>query len=153
MKTKDNTFSVEKAEDSSGFLLWQVTSLWQRAVRQALEQYGLTHSQFVLLTCLHWLSLHHEEITQITLSVHSKIDAATTSAVLRTLQKKGFIRRQEHSTDTRAKKIALTAKGKGLAKKAIVTVEQVDKAFFSSLGSEVAVLNTLLNSLVKKQEA
>jgi DNA-binding MarR family transcriptional regulator len=65
-----------------------VTSLWQRAVRQPLEQYNLTHSQFVLLTCLHWLSLHNEEIAQIALSVNSKIDAATTSAVLRTLQKK-----------------------------------------------------------------
>jgi DNA-binding MarR family transcriptional regulator len=152
MKTKDNTFSVEKAEDSPGFLLWQVTNLWQRAVRQSLEPYGLTHSQFVLLTCLHWLSLHNKEVTQIVLSVNSKIDAATTSAVLRTLQSKGFIHRKEHSTDTRAKTIALTAKGIELAKEAIVTVEQVDKAFFSSLGSEVSVLNKLLNSLVEKQE-
>jgi DNA-binding MarR family transcriptional regulator len=151
MKTDDNTFCVEKTEDSPGFLLWQVTNLWQRKVRKALEQYDLTHSQFVLLTCLHWLSIHNEEITQVVLSINSKIDAATTSAILRTLQKKGFIRRKEHSSDTRAKKIELTARGKELVKKAVITVEQTDKIFFSSLGSEISILNTLLNSLVEKQ--
>ena len=67
-KAKDNTFSVKTAEESSGFLLWQVTTLWQRKVRQALVQYDLTHSQFVLLTCLHWLLIHNQDVTQIVLS-------------------------------------------------------------------------------------
>jgi hypothetical protein len=56
MKNKDNTFSVEKAEDSSGFLLWQVTNLWQREIKKALEPYGITHSQFVLMASIHWLT-------------------------------------------------------------------------------------------------
>jgi len=44
MKSTDNTFSVEKAEESSGFLLWQVTNLWQREIKKALDEFGLTHS-------------------------------------------------------------------------------------------------------------
>ena len=145
MKSTDNTFSVEKAEESSGFLLWQVTNLWQREIKKALEKYGLTHSQFVLLASIHWLTLHKQEVTQVVLSNHTKIDPMTTSTVLRTLQHKGFIQRQEHLTDTRAKTVGLTEEGKKVIKKAVVTVEKFDKEFFSLLGNRATELN---NSLI-----
>ena len=141
MKSVDNTFSVEKPEESSGFLLWQVTNLWQRAIKKALEPYGLTHSQFVLLASTHWLILHNQEVTQIVLSAHTKIDPMTTSTVLRTLQQKGLVQRKEHLTDTRAKTVDLTEEGKELVKKAIVTVEQFDTDFFAILGDQGATLN------------
>lgn len=69
MKSKDNPFSVEKPEESSGFLLWQVTNLWQREIKKALENYGLTHSQYVLLASIHWLTIHKQEVTQVVLSL------------------------------------------------------------------------------------
>jgi DNA-binding MarR family transcriptional regulator len=150
MESVDNTFSVEQAEDSSGFLLWQVTSLWQRKIRDSLKQYDLTHSQYVLLTCLHWLNLHEQEVTQIVLSSYSKIDPMTTSTVLRTLQQKGFIQRQEHSTDTRAKKIDITKEGKEIIKKAVVTVETADKDFFALLGDTTNKFNETLVALIKQ---
>ena len=71
----------------------------------------------------------------------------TTSAVLRTLLKKGLIKRQEHSTDTRAKKLSITNKGKELIKKAIVTVEQTDRDFFALLGERTKILNEMLIEL------
>lgn len=148
MITIDNPFSVEKPEDSSGFLLWQVTNLWQREIKKALEEYGLTHSQFVLMASIHWLYLHKTEVTQIVLSTHTKIDPMTTSTVLRTLQQKGFIQRQEHLTDTRAKTVALTEEGVKLIKKAIITIEQFDRDFFSTLGHKVKDLNENLKSLL-----
>ncbi|MEG1024391.1 MAG: MarR family winged helix-turn-helix transcriptional regulator [Flavobacterium sp.] len=150
-KSTDNTFSVEKPDDSSGFLLWQVTNLWQREIKKALEQYNITHSQFVLMASIHWLTLHKQEVTQIILSSHTKIDPMTTSTVLRTLQQKKFIKRQEHATDTRAKIVVLTDIGKEIAKKAIVTVEDFDKKFFSVLGSDTKSLNHNLTKLLKQQ--
>jgi DNA-binding MarR family transcriptional regulator len=147
-KSTDNTFSVEKPEDSSGFLLWQVTNLWQREIKKALEQYGLTHSQFVLLASIHWLTLHKQEVTQVVLSNHTKIDPMTTSTVLRTLQQKGFIQRQEHLTDTRAKTVVLTEEGTKLIKKAVVTVEKFDTEFFSILGNKTTELNQNLLTLL-----
>jgi DNA-binding MarR family transcriptional regulator len=150
-KSTDNTFSVEKPEESSGFLLWQVTNLWQREIKKALEQYGLTHSQFVLLASIHWLSLHKQEVTQVVLSNHTKIDPMTTSTVLRTLQQKGFIQRQEHSTDTRAKTVALTEEGKKLIKKAVVTVEKFDTEFFSVLANKTTELNQNLLTLLEQK--
>jgi MarR family transcriptional regulator, organic hydroperoxide resistance regulator len=148
MESSNNTFSVEKAEDSSGFLLWQVTNLWQREIKKALEQHDLTHSQFVLMASIHWLTLHGVEVTQIVLSSHTKIDPMSTSTVLRTLQQKDFIQRQEHSTDTRAKVVALTEKGLEIIKKAIVTVEAFDREFFSLLGNETQDFNQKLLALL-----
>jgi MarR family transcriptional regulator, organic hydroperoxide resistance regulator len=151
MTSTDNTFSVEKPEESSGFLLWQVTNLWQREIKKALEPFGLTHSQFVLLASIHWLFLHNQEVTQIVLSNHTKIDPMTTSTVLRTLQQKGFIFRQEHERDTRAKTVGITEAGKEIIKKAIVTIETFDRTFFSVLESQTTEFNDHLIKLLKQE--
>lgn len=152
MKDSDNTFSVEKAEDSPGFLLWQVTNLWQRQIKKALEKYDLTHSQFVLLASIHWLTLQKQDVTQILLSSHTKIDPMTTSTVLRTLQAKGLLQRQEHLTDTRAKTVALTDSGKKIIKEAVKVVEAFDKDFFSVLGSKTNEFNRKLVALLTQIE-
>lgn len=146
-----NTFSFEKAEDSTGFLLWQVTNLWQREIKKALEKYNLTHSQFVLLASIYWLTLQNEDVTQILLSNHTKIDPMTTSTVLRTLQKKGFVQRQEHSIDTRAKAVALTAEGKKITQKAVTAVETFDSEFFSPIG-KIADFNKKLLTLLREKK-
>jgi DNA-binding MarR family transcriptional regulator len=141
-------FSIEKAEESTGFLLWQVTNLWQREIKKALEKYELTHSQFVLLASIHWLTLDKQSVTQILISNLTKIDPMTTSTVLRTLQTKGLIKRQEHETDTRAKIVVLTETGLKNIKQAIKTVEQFDKQFFSSLDNETKEFNNKLTILL-----
>ncbi len=145
----NSDFLYEKPEVSSGFLLWQVTNLWQREIKKALEKYDLTHSQFVLLASIHWFSLINQNVTQILLSNHTKIDPMTTSTVLRTLQAKGLITRQEHETDTRAKTVILTEAGLQKIKPAIVTVEQFDKLFFGSLGSQTEDFNNKLITLLE----
>lgn len=152
MKTGDNPFSVEKADDSPGFLLWQVTNLWQRELKKALEKYDLTHAQFVLMASIHWLTLHQEQVTQIALSLHTKIDPMTTSTVLRTLQGKGLLHRQEHSTDTRAKTVSLTESGKKVIKQAVRAVEKFDDLFFAPLGDKTNDFNKKLLSLLRQGE-
>ena len=149
---KEKIFSIEKAEDSTGFLLWQVTNLWQREIKKALEKYDLTHSQFVLMASIHWLTLNSEDVTQILLSSHTKIDPMTTSTVLRTLQAKELIQRQEHATDTRAKTVELTDNGKKIIKQAIKTVEAFDAEFFSTLGEKIPKFNKQLITLLGQTE-
>ncbi len=146
---KDNTFSVQRAEDSSGFLLWQVTNLWQREIKKALLPFDLTHSQFVILASTHWLILQNAEVTQIVLSNNTKIDPMTTSQVLRALQKKEFIIRKEHLTDTRAKTIEITETGRETIKKAVIAVEHFDREFFSKLETAQQEFNRNLQSLLK----
>ena len=148
MASEDKVFGFDAAEDSTGFLLWQVTNTWQREIRKALEPFAITHSQFVLLASVSWLTGLGSPVTEVLLSDHSKIDPMTTSTVLRTLQKKGLVLRQEHETDTRAKTVALTAAGESLVKQAVATVERFDHDFFSRLGAEINGFNRQLSSLL-----
>lgn len=143
-------FNVETPEESTGFLLWQVTNLWQREIKKALEIYDLTHSQFVLLASTLWLTIQNEDVTQVVLSNHTKIDPMTTSTVLRTLQSKGLLKRQEHATDTRAKTVILTEEGEKIAKLAVKTVEKFDTDFFQSLSGNLNDFNKQLIALLAK---
>ena len=59
------------------------------------------------------------------------------SKVLRTLESKGLILRQEHATDTRAKVVTLTQAGEQLIQKAVQVVEAADGIFFSKLGNQL----------------
>ena len=147
----DNTFSVSEASESSGFLLWQVTNLWQREIKKALAPFGITHSQFVILASIHWMTLHKTEVTQIALSAHTKIDPMTISTVLRTLQDKQLLQREEHATDTRAKVVVLTDAGKKLVKQAVVAVERFDEQFFRVLGNKTASFNQQLQRLLQTE--
>lgn len=145
-------FRFSDKNDSTGFLLWQVTNRWQREIKKALERYDLTHAQFVLLASIHWLSAEQNVVTQIELSAHANIDPMTTSTVLRTLQTKGLILRQEHPTDTRAKTIHLTTEGKSIVKKSVKTVEQFDATFFAPLGAEAGAFNQKLAALLNETD-
>jgi DNA-binding MarR family transcriptional regulator len=147
MMRKD--FVFEKPDDSPGFLLWQVTNLWQREIKKALEEFDLTHSQFVLLASIHWLRINKQDVTQIVLSNHTKIDPMTTSTVLKALQTKKLLKRQEHQTDTRAKLVVLTEAGSKVAKQTIKIVEQFDKHFFSVLGNNTNEFNYKLRTLLE----
>ena len=142
-------FNVKEAEDSSGFLLWQVTTLWQRGIKKALDTIEITHPQFVLLASLLWLSGQKKSVMQIDLSQHSQIDPMTTSTVIRTLQKKGLVERREHETDTRAKIVLLTANGLKVTRKAVKIIENFDAYFFQSLGDKADAFNIGLRILLR----
>src|SRR6185295_17722147 len=96
-KSKLNTkFNSPKV--SPGFLLWQINNKWQSKQRKALKVFGLTHVQFVLLASLVWAS-DEVSFTQKQLAEHAKTDVMMTSQVLRTLERKGLIRRTVGITD------------------------------------------------------
>ncbi|MFD0696544.1 MarR family winged helix-turn-helix transcriptional regulator [Paenibacillus sp. GCM10027628] len=140
------------AEQSPGFLLWQVTNTWQREIRRVLDPLELTHPQFVMLVSCQWLNdqTGRAGVTQVQLAQHAQMDVNVTSQVLRTLEKKGFVKRSPHPTDTRANVITTTPHGNELASQAIQAVEAADRAFFDSIGEEKANLVRLMLQLLKK---
>ncbi len=137
----------ESPQDSPGFLLWQVSNLWQRSIREALAPTGLTHAQFVLLASLSWLNQHEENITQVRLAHHTRMDVMMTSDVLRTLETKGLIRRVRSPQDRRAWNLEVEATGLELANQAVRLVEIADTAFFAQLGSKNPDLLQMLRQL------
>ena len=62
-------------KQSPGFMLWKLTTNWQKQLRQTLAPLELTHVQFVFLTCLQWLSTQQDTlVTQSQLARQSSLD-------------------------------------------------------------------------------
>ena len=150
MADKAEIFQVESANDSPGFLFWQVSTLWQRQINASLRQFDLTHAQFVLLASLTWLANETATITQVELAHHAKMDVMMASNVLRTLEAKGLILRNPHPTDTRARSLAVTERGFELARQAVRVVEDSDRAFFLSLGGNLPDFTGQLLRLIEE---
>jgi DNA-binding MarR family transcriptional regulator len=143
-------FHFKSPNDSPGYLLGQITMLWQRKQKKVLDPLDLTQTQFVLLAALGWLSKKNNAVTQVDIANQSNADRMMVSKVLRRLEEKGFITRQEHETDTRAKTIRLTTNGEVIVQKAIIEVENADLDFFSTLDTKLSSFNKNMVQLIDK---
>ncbi len=131
--SKHLPFGFHKPEDSPGFLLWQTTMIWQRQIKKALESYDISHAQFVIMATLMWFEAHHYDTTQISIVNWSKLDKMTVSQSLKKLVALGYVNRIEHETDTRAKSVSLTEKGKERVRTLVPIVEGIDSLFFGKV--------------------
>lgn len=146
--SKEIEFHFKRPNDSPGYLLGQVTMLWQRTLKKVLDPLDLTQTQFVLLAAVGWLSKKSNAVTQVDIANQSNADRMMVSKVLRTLEEKKFITRQEHETDTRAKTIRLTTTGERVLQKALVEVEKADRSFFSALETKLPAFNKHMVKLI-----
>lgn len=145
-------FKFKSPSESSGYLLGQLTTLLQRKHKKVLDPLNLTHTQFVLLAALGWLSKESNHVTQIDIANQGNADRMMVSKVLRTLEEKEFIRRQEHPTDTRAKVIELTNTGSIILQKALTTIEEADIEFFKSLGENQTLFNKNMLTIINQNK-
>lgn len=142
-------FHFKSPEDSPGYLLGQLTMLWQRRQKKVLDPLDLTHTQFVLMAALAWLSRENDAVTQVDIARQSNADRMMVSKVLRTLEEKKFITRQEHEKDTRAKTIRLTTSGEIVLQKALKEVESTDLEFFAILETKLSSFNAVMSKLIE----
>jgi len=152
MINKDIEFHFKSPEDSPGYLLGQLTMLWQRKQKRVLDPLDLTQTQFVLLAALAWLSKTNDAVTQIDIANQGNADRMMVSKVLRTLEEKKFVTRKEHKTDSRAKTITLTQSGAGILQKALAAIEKADIEFFSQPGLDLPALNTAMSKLISNNK-
>ena len=150
MNKKENIFSYKTPNEATGFLLYKAHLYWQREIKRRLKPINLTHTQFVILANTYWLYLQNNRVTQIQIAQHAKIDTMMTSNVIRTLEKKGWVKRTEHHTDTRAKLVEITEKGFKVLKKAVEVVEIFDREFFNNLKNTKQFNQELLNLMKNK---
>jgi DNA-binding MarR family transcriptional regulator len=146
--TQSMNFSFKKPEDSPGFLLWQLTNQWQQQQRKILNPLGLTHSQFVAMAGILWLSnIYENGASQAQVAEFTHIDKMMMSDLVKALLQKNLIERHRQANDKRAYSLTLTSKGHTLTLKAIPLVERVDAQFFKR---ETQGLNQLINILNKR---
>jgi DNA-binding MarR family transcriptional regulator len=137
-------------DDSPGYLLWEVANAWQRRQRQALEELGLTHVQFVLLVVLNRLKNGAgPPITQVTLARDCRVHEMVTSQVIRSLEERSLVIREPHPSDGRAMAPGLTPEGAELLEKAIPLVEQADAAFFLAAGARLGGMIAILKIMAR----
>ena len=114
----------------------RVYNKWHSMIKKELKKMNLTHPQFVVLASLAYLSQNGNEVTQVMISKLSGIDVMTVSQILNLLEKNDFVKRKEHSRDTRAKAVILNKKGEEVLQKAVPLVEQIDEIFFGKLDTD-----------------
>jgi len=148
--TKKIEFNFKSPNDSPGYLLGQLTMLWQRKQKKVLDPLDLTQTQFALLCALAWLSNSNKNVTQIDIANQTNFDRMMVSKVLRTLEDKKFVTRQEHQTDTRAKTIRLTTNGEVVLQKAILEIENADLVFFATLDTKLSSFKKNMVQLIDK---
>ena len=154
MEKEKSPFVEENLEEDTGFLMLQVSNLWEIYHDKALKKYhGISHMQYAVLASVYWLVLHsNKEVTQTILAQHTKIAPMTISQMFKVLEEKGYIRRKTHSTDVRAKAVDLTPAGKELMREAVNTILNVDTKFFRSLGKNTQRFNRCLVEILKAND-
>ena len=144
-------FGFDAPEDSPGFLLWQTSISWQRRIKEFLESYEISHSQFVIMAILLWFNGKQTDVTQTDLINMSKLDKMTVSKSLKKLAVKSFVTRSENASDTRAKLVHLTKEGTSLIQKLVPAIEKIDEEFFGRLpGTEQKSLIGIMQKLSKE---
>ncbi len=125
--------TLQQFQQTPGFALWQTTNRWQKAMAEALKPLDLTYVQVMLLAGVMQLSQQDKVVTQNSVAHYSQADVMMTSKVCRTLEKKGLLLRANNRFDNRAKTLVVTKMGSSLLRKALMSVQSVDDAFFNVL--------------------
>jgi DNA-binding MarR family transcriptional regulator len=154
LEKEKSPFVEENLEEDTGFLMLQVANLWESYHDKALKKHhGISHMQYAVLASVYWLVLHSEkQVTQTILAQHTRIAPMTISQMFKVLEAKGYICRQAHSTDIRAKAVDLTPEGKELMRKAVITIYNVDTKFFKELGKNAPRFNRCLVDILRAND-
>jgi DNA-binding MarR family transcriptional regulator len=142
--------NYQNLDENPGYQLWLVSNLWQRKIRRVLEPFGLTHVQFLILATALFLSDTSDCVTQAQVARTADIDEMMTSQVVRSLEERGFMKREAHPSDARARSILVTPKGMDLALRARATVRAASEEVFETLGDKQFELTKLMRNIVSQ---
>lgn len=145
---KGATKRSKLAPAAAGFLLWRATNRWQRHLRAALHDTGLTHVQFVLLAAARDLAADGAPVTQAAIAARASTDVMMTSQVVRALEKRRLLARAPHPTDRRARVVTVTEEGARVADEAAALARRADREFFGVLGGREGKFVKRLSKLV-----
>jgi DNA-binding MarR family transcriptional regulator len=117
-------------EAAAGFTLWREAMRWQRSVNGALRSFGLTHSQFLVLSSLDRACVQEDDaVSQRQVAREAGLDDATTSSVLQTLQARSLVDRAPAFGDGRSWRVIVTNAGARMLRRASPLVSAAGVAF------------------------
>ncbi len=130
---------IEQAQQLPGVLLWHASKLWQQSLNAVLKPMNLSSTSAVILCNILHLSIEQRLIKQAEVARLSGVDLMTTSAALRTLERKGFVERSTSTEDRRINRLALTPLGERTAYKALEAIAYTHQRFFEVLATTHSV--------------
>lgn len=111
---------------------------------------GVTADQFVLLATLE----RGHALTQRELARRMASDPSTVRAMLVLLAKRGFVRRDSHPTDARARTVALTPLGKRTFRQLWAAGQSIRERMLGALGPDEAdILEAMLGRIADSLNA
>ena len=122
-----------RPSSDSGFLLWQMSNLWQKKINELLAQHDITHVQYLLLATIVWMEDQNIPVNQKSLASHARSHKMMTSKVLRNLERNGFVIRSTDDRDSRHKYISLTSLGSEKYESVKNLVKDENKSFFEKI--------------------
>jgi DNA-binding MarR family transcriptional regulator len=115
-----------------------------RQTDAVFQQHGVTADQFVLLATL----ARGDALTQRELAGRMTSDPSTVRAMLVLLERQGFVRRNHHPSDSRARTVGLTTAGKRKFKRLWNASEALRTKMFDAIQpADTEQLVTLLRQL------
>ena len=114
--------------------MWRVVARFQREVDRALVLENLTHLQFTTLALVAWFGREDTQVTQIDLARSAGIHPMQVSQTLKVLETKKMISRRTSKSDTRAKRVEITASGLDALRRALPKVIAVQSRLFGDAG-------------------
>ena len=139
--------SLGAPENAIGFVLWRITSRYQREMDRVLGSVNLSNLQFVTLALVGWFERSGRVATQIELSRFGGIHPMQLSQMLKALEAKQFVLRRRDASDSRAKQVTLTRKGFGALKEAFPLAVEVQSRLFGESGAKGSSLLKILLQL------
>jgi DNA-binding MarR family transcriptional regulator len=122
-------------EDNAGFLLWRLTLEWRSRAGAALQPFGLTHTEYVLMALLRWQQSRDDtHPTQRTLADLGGLDPMLVSKTMRALADAGLVEPVADPSDARASRMALTNKGASQFHHAAAAIGEAHQEFLAPLG-------------------
>jgi DNA-binding MarR family transcriptional regulator len=138
-------------EQSPSYQLWRATNAWQRTARKALEPFGITHAQFLLLASVNILSGDSDRVCQADVARFADFDENMTSQLVKSLAERSYITRSRNPTDARARTVSITPEGRKVLHEAKAAVKPLVAEFFAPL-SDVQAFVAELQAIVKAAE-
>lgn len=110
-----NKLPIPRLDDQVCFPLYAAARLVMQAYRPLLDELGVTYPQYLVLMVL-W---EHDGLSVGDIGDRLHLNSATLTPLLKRLETQGLLRRRRRPTDDRTVENWLTAKGRGLQRRAV----------------------------------
>jgi DNA-binding MarR family transcriptional regulator len=141
--------SPATADPSLGYLIRYAHRAFVKALAQQLEPHGISAAEWSALRVL-WMQ---EGLTQVELAERMRVEKASLTGVLNSLESKGLIRRKRNLEDRRKINLALTPAGRRLETQLLACAATVNAQATQGLPpARVGEVRALLNAFIANLE-